>query len=193
MAGPALLFTMPNILSLSRIPLAIGAALLLEESRWASLALALTAVATDFFDGFVARRTGTVSEAGKILDPVADKIAFVIYTIALASMGRIPAWLPAALIGREILVVAGGLFLWRSLARRMGERVPSSNIWGKTSTLLLAVYLIKQALAPAAPVMAGLDWFGLLAMLSLLLSSVAYLARLIRALSGPGPGEVVRG
>ena len=192
MAGLAL-FTIPNLLSLSRIPLAIGAALLLRESRWASLALALAAVATDFFDGFVARRTGTVSDAGKILDPIADKIAFVIYTIALACIGRIPAWFPAALVGREICVVAGGLFLWRSLAGRIGGRVPVSNLWGKISTFLLAAYLIRQALAPAPPLVMGLDWFGLLAMLSLLLSSFAYLARLVGALSGPGPGEVVRG
>ena len=181
------ILTAPNILSISRVPLAIAAALTLAHHRWISMTCVLLACLTDFLDGQVARRTGSVSDIGKILDPIADKLAFVIFALAATLAGRLPGWLLPALAAREIVILAGGVLLLHR-SRRAGGRmpVPSSNLAGKLSTLLLALYLAKQVFWPARPVLAGLDWLGIAAMFFLLLSSLVYSLRLLGRSSGRG-------
>ncbi len=60
--------------------------------------------ATDFLDGWVARRTGTVTVVGKFLDPLADKLIVMSMLIMLVHLGRVPAWLVILIIAREFTV-----------------------------------------------------------------------------------------
>jgi CDP-diacylglycerol--glycerol-3-phosphate 3-phosphatidyltransferase len=134
--------------------------------------LAISAVMTDWLDGFVARRSDSVSEWGKLLDPAADKIGFAAFGAALALSGGIPFWFFLAVAGRDILVAAGGL-----LVSGRSARIPSANIWGKVSTVILSVYMIHQAVLPARPVLLGLDPLGLAAFAGLVASTASYAFR----------------
>ncbi len=86
--------------------------------------------ATDFLDGFLARRQRLVSRVGKFLDPLADKLLVSAALIMLIPLGRAPAWMAFLIIGRELAVT--GL---RGLAAAEGI-ILAPDRWGKTKTLL---------------------------------------------------------
>ncbi len=86
--------------------------------------------ATDFLDGFLARRYRIVSRVGKFLDPLADKLLVSAALIMLIPLGRVPAWMAFLIVGREMAVT--GL---RGLAAAEGI-ILAPDRWGKTKTLL---------------------------------------------------------
>jgi CDP-diacylglycerol--glycerol-3-phosphate 3-phosphatidyltransferase len=86
------------------------------------------AAVTDYFDGYVARRFGLVSNLGKIMDPLADKLLVSSAFIMLIPHGRVPAWMICIIIGRELAVT--GL---RNIISEKGEDVSASMI-GKWKT-----------------------------------------------------------
>jgi CDP-diacylglycerol--glycerol-3-phosphate 3-phosphatidyltransferase len=122
----------PNMLTLFRVaavPLIV--VLLMFPSRICTFiaALIFTAAAiTDFLDGFFARQRGLVSNFGKVMDPVADKVLVSTSFIMLTSLGWIPAWVVCIIIGREIAVT--GL---RSIIADKGRDVSASSL-GKYKT-----------------------------------------------------------
>ena len=107
------MWTVPNLLSLFRIAVIPVFVYLLTftDPLFSALAalLFLVASVTDFFDGYLARRYQTVSDLGKILDPLADKLIIVAALIMLSALDRpgggvVPAWLVVAVVGRETAV-----------------------------------------------------------------------------------------
>jgi cardiolipin synthase len=98
------------------------------------------AAATDFLDGYIARRTGAITELGKLLDPLADRVFVVALTVALSARRTLPPWLAVALVARDALVVS----VWPVLERRGVPRIPVSRL-GKTATALLLVGLVALA------------------------------------------------
>ncbi|MEX1365636.1 MAG: CDP-alcohol phosphatidyltransferase family protein [Nannocystaceae bacterium] len=166
--GPFL--TLPNLISLARVPLAgLAVAALVLEARLAAQGLMLAAFLTDALDGAVARATGSTSEWGRILDPMADKLVFAVLGGALAWMHVLPWWLVAVVVGRDLLVTVFGL-------RHMGHigQVPTSKALGRASTLLLASFMFVQSFWPARHTVAGLGVLGWLAVLALALSTADY-------------------
>jgi cardiolipin synthase len=103
--------TVPNLISAIRIALIpVFVALIVDDdTTTVGLILFGVVVATDWVDGVVARRTGQVSELGKILDPVADRLAIAAGLIALAVRGVFPWWAAAAILIRDVLVLAVGI------------------------------------------------------------------------------------
>jgi len=106
-------WTLPNLLSLSRILIIpVLVYLLTYPDRWSGLLAALLfifASITDYFDGYLARRTRSVSDLGKILDPLADKLMVASALIMLAAIDRpnepnVPAWLVVVILARESAV-----------------------------------------------------------------------------------------
>lgn len=122
----------PNSLTLFRVaavPLLI--LLLLWNNRVCALLSALVfsgAAITDYFDGYVARRYGLVSNLGKILDPLADKLLVSSAFIMLIPYGGIPAWVVCVIIGRELAVT--GL---RNIVSDQGLDI-SASMLGKYKT-----------------------------------------------------------
>ena len=122
----------PNMLTLFRVaavPLIV--ILLMFPSRICTSIAALifpAAAITDFLDGFFARQRGLVSNFGKVMDPVADKVLVSTCFIMLTSLGWIPAWIVCIIIGREIAVT--GL---RSIIADNGRDVSASGL-GKYKT-----------------------------------------------------------
>ena len=86
--------------------------------------------ATDFLDGFLARRHRLVSRFGKFMDPLADKLLVSAALIMLIPLGRAPAWIAFLIVGRELAVT--GL---RGLAATEGI-ILAPDRWGKAKTLL---------------------------------------------------------
>ena len=123
----------PNIISLSRIGMAPILIVLLMYTGPTASALAgavfLIATLSDFVDGYLARNYGSGSTLGKFLDPLADKIVVTVALIMLAGMNRtprVPAWMVAVLVAREISVTA-----LRAMAATEGGLVVAADDMGK--------------------------------------------------------------
>ena len=102
------LLTHPNTLTLFRIvSVPIIVVLLMVPNRFTALLAGLifsVAAITDYFDGYLARRYGLVSNLGKVMDPVADKLLVSCSLIMLTALGWMPAWIACIIIGRELAV-----------------------------------------------------------------------------------------
>jgi len=122
----------PNTLTLFRIiAVPVIVILLLFPNRLCSLLAGLlfsAAAITDYFDGYLARRRGLVSNLGKVMDPVADKLLVSSAFIMMTALGWVPAWIVCIIIGRELAVT--GL---RNIIAGQGEDVSASNL-GKYKT-----------------------------------------------------------
>lgn len=127
------LFNVPNTISLIRLALIPGFVWLvvIDEFAWAGVLLGIIG-ATDWVDGFLARKLGQVTEIGKFLDPLADRIAVAVAVIAGLISGALPAWFAWALIVREGLVGIGAIYGWRNGVTKLEVR-----FLGKTATLML--------------------------------------------------------
>ena len=140
--------TLPNLLTLSRIaaiPFLVAAIFMPPPvGPWLAFGLFAAAGATDFLDGGIARRSGNVTDFGRFLDPVADKLLVAAVLVPLVADGRAPAIAAAVVLCREILVSA-----LREEAARRGARIAVSRL-GKWKTACQAGALGLLLLAPAA-------------------------------------------
>ncbi|MBF0467728.1 MAG: CDP-diacylglycerol--glycerol-3-phosphate 3-phosphatidyltransferase [Desulfamplus sp.] len=102
------MFFNPNFMTLSRIASVPLLVVLMMYPGKITLLLSASifsiASITDYFDGYFARKYGLVSNLGKILDPLADKLLISSVFIMLVSLDFIPAWIACAIIGRELAV-----------------------------------------------------------------------------------------
>ncbi|HEY7668072.1 MAG TPA: CDP-alcohol phosphatidyltransferase family protein [Actinomycetota bacterium] len=107
---PSRILTVPNAISFVRILLTPVFVVLIidDDTTTAGLLLFAVVVATDWVDGLVARRTGQVSELGKVLDPVADRVAIAAGLIALVVRGVFPLWAALLILVRDVAVLIGG-------------------------------------------------------------------------------------
>ena len=135
---------LPNILTFIRlgcIPLVL-IFLAFEGRVWSFLAASAFGLAfiTDFLDGFFARRYGAVTDLGKFLDPLADKILVIATMIMLIPLGRIPVWMVILIVTREIAVT--GL---RAIAASEGIVIQAESL-GKLKTILQSVSVLALCL-----------------------------------------------
>ncbi len=125
------LFTWANLVSILRlacVPLFVWL-LLAEERRLAAAGLLAFVGATDWVDGYLARRLNQVSDVGKILDPTADRVLFLVAIVAMLIDGSVPVWFGVATLVREVVVSLAAIVLGILGARRIDV-----TWWGKTST-----------------------------------------------------------
>jgi len=128
----------PNLVSLVRIALVVPTLVLLAGgNRAAALVLLAVMVATDWLDGYLARKTGRITELGKVLDPVADKLAIDGVLLVLTCRGEFPLWALCVVLARDALILAGAVHVAR---RRLA--VPSSVRVGKVALVVLAAMTI---------------------------------------------------
>ena len=167
-------WTVANVLSLVRMLLAVPIAWLIladGSDRWV-LGLLLFAMATDWLDGRIARWSGTVSEWGKILDPLADKIAAALVVPAVVLRGLLPVWFLIALLVRDAFILFGGVIL----VRRTG-RITMSAWIGKVAAAGVALTVLAALMEADEPL---LRWCLWIATVLLAGSFAQYTARFFR-------------
>ena len=114
MPASSAVVTVPNILSFARIatiPLFCWLTANEQTRIWGILLFAVV-VSTDWVDGYVARRTGQVTELGRILDPVADRLAIAAGLLTFAIAGIFPFWAALLILVRDVVVLGGAVLLW---------------------------------------------------------------------------------
>lgn len=143
------LFTVSNLLSFMRLLIAVPLWFMLPdigktETRIIVMILIFIGAVTDFLDGYLARKLNQVSELGKIIDPLADKISVAIVAVRLYGLGMLNPWLFWAIILRDILIVAGGIYISGRI-----KNVTPSNMVGKITVTIIAFYLVGIMLGAA--------------------------------------------
>lgn len=125
---------LPNKLTLFRVILIVPFVLVLltpwcgEYANWISLGIFIVASLTDLLDGKIARKYNLVTNFGKFMDPLADKLLVCSALIALIELDRIPAWVVIIIIAREFTISG-----FRLIASDNGV-VIAANYWGKFKT-----------------------------------------------------------
>lgn len=113
--------------------------------RWIVLVVFLVAAGTDWLDGYLARKLNQVTELGKFLDPLVDKLLVLAPLVALVELGQVPAWGVFLILARE-LTIAG----WRVNPSLQGNTaIQGANLWGKLKTVsqIAAIALLIAPLA----------------------------------------------
>ena len=131
-----------------------------DNEAWAT-AVFVVAMATDWFDGRIARRRGTTTPLGSLLDPIADKILVLAVLVMLIEEGVAPAWMVAAIVAREFLV--SGL---RLAAIERGIVMEARDL-GKLKTWAQAIAATCGGLAAAGAWGDEVAWWALLVALIL--------------------------
>jgi cardiolipin synthase len=107
------ILTIPNVISFLRIALipVFVALIVAPDTTFAGLVLFVVVLATDWVDGAIARATGQVSELGKVLDPVADRLAIAAGLIALVVADAFPLWAALLILVRDLAILVAGTLL----------------------------------------------------------------------------------
>ena len=149
---------LPNALTIARIALVIPAGWLLwVEAIPEALVIFAIAGASDFVDGELARRFNWRTNFGAIADPAADKLLVLVVIVVLALQGHVPAWLPAVVVGRDLVIVSGAL-AYRLL---VGKFEAAATPLSKANTALLIFVLLVVIIGlmgddyPVAAMVAG--------------------------------------
>jgi len=146
-AGPAgvdrRVLTVPNVISVARLSsVPVFLWLFTSGREEAAVVVYGTGAATDFLDGYIARRTRAVSDLGKLLDPLADRVFIAALCVALLARGALPPGLAAIVIVRDVALLS----LWPVLERSGLPRI-AVNPTGKAATALLLTGLTALAVS----------------------------------------------
>lgn len=130
--------TVPNIISLIRLLLvpAIAVTYLMGHYLWAILLLAVSGL-SDMLDGSIARHFSSISELGKFLDPLADKLTTATVVFCLMLRHPVVSIVMGALLIKELCLAVGAVILYHS-----GTRPSESKLWGKLSTAFLYALML---------------------------------------------------
>ncbi len=140
---------LPTWITVSRL---LGVPLLLvllqaptAAQRWWAVGIFVVAASTDWLDGYLARRLNQVTDLGKFLDPLVDKLLVLAPLLMLVGLGQVPAWGVFLIVAREITISG-----WRVNPAMQGGAVPGANLWGKAKTVV-QIGAIALLIAPLPP------------------------------------------
>jgi CDP-diacylglycerol---glycerol-3-phosphate 3-phosphatidyltransferase len=163
------MLNLPNSITFSRL---LGIPLILyglyQPSlawQWASIGIFIIAAATDWLDGYLARKLNLVTDLGKFLDPLVDKLLVLLPLLVAIDLHRVPAIGVCIILARE-LTIAG----WRV----GGTQVSGANMWGKVKTVVQIVAIV-MVMVPLPSIQAWGIWVFWLAVALTLISGGIYL------------------
>lgn len=140
------MFNTSNLLSLLRLLLAIPFIILFEYWNQPGINqviifLVIFASITDILDGYFARKLNQITEFGKIIDPLADKIAMASVLIGILSNELLPFYYFVLIIFRDLLILLGGIFI----AKKTGIVLPSNAV-GKVTVMIIGIVILLTLL-----------------------------------------------
>ncbi|MCR4588693.1 MAG: CDP-diacylglycerol--glycerol-3-phosphate 3-phosphatidyltransferase [Lachnospiraceae bacterium] len=155
---------LPNKLTMFRVILIpfFVVAVLLENTypilKWVALVIFIVASLTDLLDGKIARKYNLVTDFGKFMDPLADKLLVCSAMICLIELGRIPSWVVVIIIAREFTISG-----FRLIAADNG-RVIAASYWGKFKTTfqMFMVILMLADISELAILTTIIMWIALI-------------------------------
>ena len=133
---------LPNKLTIFRVILIIPFVIIMlsnflgDASKWVALAIFIFASLTDLLDGKIARKYNLITNFGKFMDPLADKLLVSSAMICLVEMGKIPSWIVIVIISREFIISG-----FRLIASDNGV-VIAASYWGKFKTVFQMVMVV---------------------------------------------------
>ena len=175
------IWTVPNAISFVRLGLVpVFYWLLVTGQDSAALGILIAATASDFIDGFIARRFNQVTRLGALLDPASDRLFIAACVIGLTVREMIPLPLLIAVLARDVLLLV--IVLVRRIRIRDFPRV---NLLGKTATFVLFVafpIIVMSHVAPSAAIaLAVIGWvLGASGAVLYWLAGFTYIAQLVR-------------
>jgi len=173
--------TLPTWVTLSRliaVPIIFGLFLWQDSelTRLIALSVFIIAAITDWLDGYLARKLNQITELGKFLDPLVDKVLTIALFLLFIELDQVPAWAVFLIITRELLITA-----WRgapSAASAISDnpnankttQIIGANFWGKAKTVMQIVAI--AALLIKIPYAIAFFW---IAVLLTLISGILYI------------------
>jgi len=148
------IMNLPNRLTMVRFLLAIPFIIFLQESghskyglifRMIALVIFVVASLTDFFDGYIARKYNLITDFGKIMDPLADKILVISALVIFVQLNYIPGWMSIIVLAREFLI--SGI---RIMAAAKGEIIAAGNLGKYKTTSQMIVVIIALVIGPVS-------------------------------------------
>lgn len=133
---------LPNKLTIFRVILIIPFVIIMlsdflgDASKWVALAIFIIASLTDLLDGKIARKYNLITNFGKFMDPLADKLLVSAAMICLVEIGKIPSWIVIVIISREFIISG-----FRLIASDNGV-VIAASYWGKFKTVFQMVMVV---------------------------------------------------
>ncbi len=136
------IFNVSNSLSFLRLLLVIPAWFAFNNfddnlARYSVAAIGIIAAITDILDGYLARKLNQVTEFGKVIDPLADKVLIVFVVLNLFLLGEIPDYYFYMIVARDALILIGGIIV----SKKLGKVLPSDYI-GKATVLSISFVLL---------------------------------------------------
>ncbi len=169
---------LPNKLTLLRVIMVpFFVAVLLSDcfgdaSKWVALAIFIAASLTDMLDGKIARKYNLVTNFGKFMDPLADKLLVCSAMICLVELDRLPAWIVIVIIAREFIISG-----FRLIASDNGV-VIAASWWGKFKTVFqmaMVILLIADIEVPVVQVITVIITYA--ALILTIISLVDYVVK----------------
>ncbi len=166
------LWTPSNLISALRALMTIPAGICISNGYHVTAAvICFLAFVTDLLDGYVARKTNDVTELGKVIDPVADKIFVGVVVLVMLLNGLLPLWFVLAVLLRDVLILVVGIW-----ATRKFKVVLPSNYPGKGAVLVIALTVFMTLLGAESGLLGFMHGFSSVLML---LSLFVYGQRLL--------------
>jgi len=166
---------LPNIISTARLVIAPVLFFSIKaDDLFLITLLAAFAIFTDFLDGLLARKLNSITDAGKILDPLADKLCVVGAASAAFLYGDLPFTLFLIIMARDIIIAVVGVSLIK-----IKRKIPVYNIWGKITVTVFSAALIVYVYQIAA-LYTALFWlvftFALISLISYFFVCVKFIS-----------------
>jgi len=185
------ILTVANIITVLRLILVpmFFAVLLSGRSDGVAFVLFAVAASTDWLDGQIARRTGTVTALGAAIDPLVDRLLIASGVVGVYLLGRLPLWVVVVLVARDVYLLAGAAYLARRGARSVevvfvGKLTTALLLFGFSDLILNwpripGLGMIDSPSMPglgSTPAAAGL-WFVYMGIATSLVTAVVYTIR----------------